>query len=208
MPDAGARTCSTRTRVHDLLTERRIVRALCLILCAIWCCTAGVSASVFSTDTPFPNYEDITGGGMTIYSRDMYLPVSTSGSRILPAESRRQRGGILPYEDGYYRTATGAVHTPMVSSGYSVHSGYRPILTQVGADAAIPMAWSSEDDFTYTTNSTNGPRRGPGLTDPGLSEKKRAPVGEAWALLAFAMLYAGYTFLRRKKTENLNKSTF
>lgn len=145
---------------------------------------------------------------MTIYSQETYSPVNTSGSRILPAESRRQRGGILPYEDGYYRTATGAVHTPMVSSGYSVHSGYHPILTQVGADAATPMAWSSEAEQETSGART---RRGlGGLSDPGQDTKNApgSPVGEAWALLAFAMLYAGYTFLRRKKTGNLNKSTF
>ena len=145
---------------------------------------------------------------MTIYSQDTYLPVNTSGSRILPTESRRQRGGILPYEDGYYRTATGAVHTPMVSSGYSVHSGYRPILTQVGADAATPMAWTSEAEQETSDART---RRGlGGLSDPGQDTHNApgSPVGEAWALLAFAMLYAGYVFLRRKKTENLNKSTF
>lgn len=74
---------------------------------------------------------------------------------------------------------------------------YRPMLTQIGAEQATPMAWTSETD---TWDSGTRTRRGltPGLSDP--SRDNDSPVGEAWALLAFAMFYAGYTFLRRTKT--------
>ena len=113
---------------------------------------------------------------------------------------QRQPRKTVAYGNSRYYTVEAQQHTA-TASAYPV---YRPMLTQVGAQQATAMAWTSEADAYSPGGRT---RRGlGGLSDP--NRDKAYPVGEAWALLAFALLYAGYVFLRRKKTENLNKSTF
>ena len=113
---------------------------------------------------------------------------------------QRQPRKTVAYGNSRYYTVAEQQHTA-AAYAYPV---YRPMLTQVGAQQATAMAWTSEDDAYSPGGRT---RRGlGGLSDP--NRDKASPVGEAWALLAFALLYAGYTFLHRKKTENLNNSTF
>lgn len=147
--------------------------------------------------------EQVSAGGGIAYSQ----PLPPQYNTDLPAEEipaaavQRQPRKTVAYGNSRYYTVEAQQHTA-TASAYPV---YRPMLTQVGAQQATAMAWTSEDDAYSPGGRT---RRGltPGLSDP--NRDKASPVGEAWALLAFALLYAGYTFLHRKKTENLNNSTF
>lgn len=78
------------------------------------------------------------------------------------------------------------------------YSAYSPAITQVGAAQAAQMA-STTDASSPADKRMSGPRRDPGLKDPG--QDNRSPVGEAWALLLFGALYLGYTLLHKKKAK-------
>ncbi len=147
-------------------------------------------------------YEHVSAGGGITHSQTLPFQHTNMPAEEMPAAAvQQQPRKIVAYGNSRYYTVAEQQHTA-AAYAYPV---YRPMLTQVGAQQATAMAWTSEDDAYSPGGRT---RRGltPGLSDP--NRDKASPVGEAWALLAFALLYAGYTFLHRKKTENLNNSTF
>lgn len=148
--------------------------------------------------------EQVSAGGGIAYSQ----PLPPQYNTDLPAEEipaaavQRQPRKTVAYGNSRYYTVEAQQHTA-TASAYPV---YRPMLTQVGAQQATAMAWTSESATAPIRRSNGTDDDWTDLTSPTQSDK--SPVGEAWALLAFALLYAGYTFLHRKKTKNLNKSTF
>lgn len=156
-----------------------------------------------SIQKPVPANRYRQGGGIA-YSQ----PLPPQYNTDLPAEEipaaavQRQPRKTVAYGNSRYYTVEAQQHTATASS-YPV---YRPMLTQVGAQQATAMAWTSESATAPIRRSNGTDDDWTDLTSPTQSDK--SPVGEAWALLAFALLYAGYTFLHRKKTKNLNKSTF
>ena len=142
------------------------------------------------------------GGGVSTSSQRIPFENNLSEAEepsAFPVREASRPQQAVAYSHSRYYTVEAQQHTA-AASAYPV---YRPMLTQIGAEQATPMAYTSEDDAYSPGGRT---RRGltPGLSDPG--RDKDSPVGEAWVLLALAVLYAGYTSLHRKQATTLTQA--
>ncbi|MGM9838374.1 MAG: hypothetical protein ACI30A_07835 [Paludibacteraceae bacterium] len=160
-------------RLISAITRERYARAFCLLL-AVLIVSIGETNAVENTtqraySTHNSSFRATTANGCS--GMQMY---NTSASYCFAPSSAEETGA---------------------GAGYSAYS---PAITQVGATQAAQMA-STTDDSSPADKRMSGPRRDPGLKDPG--QDNRSPVGEAWALLLFGALYLGYTLLHKKKAK-------
>lgn len=161
--------------------------------------SGGMSATpyTYSTNSAADTREWVSdGGGVNTSSQripfENNLSEAEEPSAFPVREASRPQQAVAYSHSRYYTVSAQRQQTV-----------YRPMLTQIGAEQATPMAWTSEDDAYSPGGRT---RRGltPGLSDPG--RDKESPVGEAWVLLALAVLYAGYTSLHRKQATTLTQA--
>lgn len=170
--------------------------------------SGGMSATpyTYSTNSAADAREWVPAGG-GINTSSQHIPFENNLSEAeepsaFPVREASRPQQAVAYSHSRYYTVEAQQHTA-AASAYPV---YRPMLTQVGAQQATAMAWTSESATTpiRRSNGTDDGWLDPGLEDPAKGDQ--SPVGEAWALLVLAVLYAGHTSLHRKKATTLTQA--